>query len=168
MVDWGAWEPGWPSAGERVRSMGVVGVAETARATGVPIDDLSPSQQESVVSNLDDDLQTGSKCLERRLRECCGDRERSHAVAVTLTAWAMTQDSLATYRANELGQWELLVEDGACPDCLAVAADNPHSVNDPRGVPPLHACCRCTTIPFVNVPGVDTSREALAPEDDEA
>ncbi len=50
---------------------------------------------------------------------------------------------------------------------LAVAADNPHSVNDPRSVPPLHACCRCVADPVVNVPGVDTSREALAPEGDE-
>jgi len=167
MVDWDTWEPGWPSAAERVRSMSGAGMAETARAAGVPIDDLSPSQQESVVSDLADDLQTGSEGLERRLRECFGDRERSYAGAVTLTAWAMTQESLATYRANEIEQWELLVEDSACPDCLAVAADNPHSVNDPRSVPPLHACCRCVADPVVNVPGVDTSREALAPEGDE-
>jgi hypothetical protein len=167
MVDWDTWEPGWPSAATRVRSTGVAGVAYAARVIGVPIDDLSPSQQASVVSALVDDLQTGSEGLERRLRECFGDSERSYAVAVTLTAWAMTQESLETYRANEVEQWELLVQDGACPDCLAVAADDPHSVNDPRGVPPLHACCRCAANPVVNVPGIDTSRKALSPESDE-
>ena len=149
MTDWDEWTPGSSTAAQRVRSMGVEGVTETAFVTGVPIDDLSPSQQESVARNLIDALEAGQSVqwLERRVRECFGDRERSYAVANTLMAWVMTQESLNIQRANGLHHWDLLALENACSDCKAIAAKNPHVVGDSTPTPPVHPNCPCCVQP---------------------
>ena len=161
MVDWDTWEPGIVNAAKTVRSIGVAGLTQVARVIGVPIDDLSPSQQESVARDLADALEAGQAVdwLDRHVRECLDDRERSHAVANTLLAWAMTHEALVTYRANGLEQWEFETADDPCPDCKAIASNNPHSLEDLSAAPPIHSNCRCCVLPVISGLSVDESRE---------
>jgi hypothetical protein len=66
-----------------------------------------------------------------------------------------------TYAVNGIEQWDLVLSDGACPECENVASTNPHPVADSGDQPPVHPRCRCSASPVVSAGPASPAEPAL-------
>jgi SPP1 gp7 family putative phage head morphogenesis protein len=80
-------------------------------------------------------------------------------IARTETQEAVNAGVMDGYRAHEVEKVEWLAAEGCCPKCQAL--DGRVFSIDSGVHAPLHPNCRCTTIPVIDVPGMEI-REAEA------
>lgn len=122
---------------------------------GTRIKGIDETTRHDIGEALERGLANGTpvKEIARDIDQVLGDPKRAMLIARTETNRAMTQASLATYRRNEIGEWDLLTMPGACPVCEAIRATNPHSVADTIELPPEHPNCRCSIAPAINAGG---------------
>lgn len=155
-IDWDAWEPGWPQAAEKLSgadgSEGLKGLLDDAGVTIKDVDDTTLSRLATALADgvqAGDSVDTISGSVESVLDD--GDMSRATAIANTEVNRAMTQASLDTYAANDVEQFNWVIEDDACPECQDEADGNPHDMSDTA--PPEHPNCRCAVSPIVNIGG---------------
>jgi len=145
-IDWDAWEPGWGEAAAKVSGGGLGQLLEQAEIT---LRGVTDSMMTRLGNGLAGGIDRGDsvEAIGRALRDVVGDPLRADTIAVTETARAMTAATFDTYQANDIAQWNLLIEDDACPVCEDIENDNPHDMGDDG--PPYHPNCRCAASPVV-------------------
>ena len=83
MTEWSDWSPGWTEAADWLEGAGIDRIRVVADAVGVPIDDLPPEAQQSLVGLVADSLRKGTSVgsLARAMRLIVGDEQRALSTA---------------------------------------------------------------------------------------
>ena len=145
-VDWDTWKPGHPAAADQLAG---TGFDDLLRQAHVRIKEIDDTTRQHIALALEHGVRNGdnSKTIAAAIDQVRQNPARSMMIARTEVNRAMTQASIASYRASGLSEFNLLPSPGACPVCLDLAASNPHSLNDIASQPPVHPNCRCAASP---------------------
>lgn len=155
-TDWDNWKPGDIAAAGRAADGGLAQLLESAGISITDIADASKQMETSLVNAIGDKIAAGltqglsSDAIARSLADLVGARWKAEAIAHTETTRAVQAGTLDVYSVNNIGSYELILSDGACPDCQDVAAGGPYPSSDTNDAPPIHPFCRCATIPVVS------------------
>lgn len=146
LLDFTDWKPGNPAAAALADNGGWQAALTRASTT---ITGIADTQMALIGTAITDGLAAGSSVdtIAADLTDTVGSASRAEMIAHTETARMLTDASLATYSANGIAQWDLIVSSGACKVCLNVEAANPHAMGDQSA--PLHPFCRCAAAPHV-------------------
>lgn len=147
-VDWDAWEPGHPRAADLLAG---AGFEEMLAASGVVIRGIDHTTLQRIAKVLEDGLRagTGVEQLAKQIDAIVDNPSRAQMIAATEVCRAMTRAAITQYSQHGIAQFNLLTSVGACPQCVAIAAANPHPVTDLADTPPIHPSCRCAAAPVV-------------------
>jgi 8-oxo-dGTP pyrophosphatase MutT (NUDIX family) len=150
-IDWSTWTPGDPGAALQAADGGLADLLDGA---GVTIGGVEGSALDRLGNAIADGLTAGSSV--DQVAGSLGDvgfwGDQAELIATTETARCMDAATMDTYGANGIDQFEVLLADGACEECVAVADDNPYPVDDGSLVP-IHPRCRCASSPVMVDPG---------------
>jgi len=147
-VDWDAWEPGHPRAAALLAGSGF---EEMLAASGVVIQGIDHTTMERIARVLEAGLRagTGVEKLAQEIDAIVENPSRAQMIAATEVCRAMTRAAVTQYSQHGIAEFNLLTSAGACPQCVAIAAANPHPVTDLADTPPIHPNCRCAAAPVV-------------------
>lgn len=156
-VDWDNWEPGNNAAAvELAFSDESGGLADLLDDAGVTIKGLDETTIELLGDTLGEGMSNGEaiRDLASRVVDVVGDESRGEIIARTESARASSVASMDTYRANDVGQKEWLVDGDPCQVCLDNADDSPVAIDDVFGSgdsePPAHPNCECAILPVLD------------------
>ena len=140
-IDWSNWKPGNPVAAHLLANKGFERILQEARIELKGIEDRIRTEigqilEQSIYEGWNVD-QTASE-----IDKLINNPNRAELIAVTEINRAMSLASHEFYRQNGIAEWNLITAPGACPKCLAIAAQNPHPMSDKR-ITPEHPRCRC-------------------------
>jgi SPP1 gp7 family putative phage head morphogenesis protein len=146
--DWDTWTPGHPAAADQLAG---TGFDDLLRQAHVRVKDIDETTRQHIALALEHGVRNGdnSKTIADAIDQVRHNPARSMTIARTEVNRAMTQASIASYKASGLSEFDLLPSPGACPICLALAESNPHSLNDIASQPPVHPNCRCAASPHL-------------------
>ncbi|MFI5414842.1 MAG: phage portal protein [Candidatus Lutacidiplasmatales archaeon] len=152
-VNWDTWAPGNMTAANMAADGGLSDLLDQA---GITINGIEGTLLDDVGNLIADGLSRGDpiRSIRNSLLDSIGSTSRAERIANTETTRAVTAGTFDIYRANRVGEWDLITSDGACPRCVAVEEGNPHSIDDSAGKPPLHPYCRCAAAPRADSIGV--------------
>lgn len=161
-VDWSAWTPGDADAALAAADGGL---AELLDQAGITVRGISGTLLDQLGNVIADGLAAGDNLdsIASSLFGIVGDESRAERIAHTETARAVDVATMDTYAANGIGQYEVLVADGACSECEDIADGNPYPVDD-GGQVPVHPWCRCASAP-IYTPGADEGAPVEQPEE---
>jgi hypothetical protein len=60
-------------------------------------------------------------------------------------------------------EWSTADDDAVCDDCQDAADESPYTIDEARGMIPLHPNCRCAWIPMP----IQEQQERVAPKEEE-
>jgi hypothetical protein len=81
-------------------------------------------------------------------------------------ARAQTSGAFDTYENAGVTQYDVLLSDGACPECEAAADGGPYDLDDDSGRVPIHPVCRCANTPHINATSNSDGLTATGADDD--
>jgi SPP1 gp7 family putative phage head morphogenesis protein len=96
-------------------------------------------------------------------------RTRALMIARTEIVRAHAEGQLDAFQAmgmEELGmeaEWSTADDDAVCDDCQDAADESPYTIDEARGMIPLHPNCRCAWIPMP----IQEQQERVAPKEEE-
>ena len=180
-LSWSDWEPGWAEAADLTKLGGWQSILDNLDIT---LNGITQTNLDRIETQLANGLASGdsSTTIGQNIADMVGGDARADLIADTETGRMLNLASMDTYAASGVDEWQWLSEedDRVCPECDELDGktfgvdgssgdegdDSDSGEDDSQDPPPLHGCCRCQTLPVINVPGVDTSNEALAPDSD--
>jgi SPP1 gp7 family putative phage head morphogenesis protein len=147
-IDWDTWKPGMADAAAKVAEGGLANMLSNANIT---VKDIEDTVLNNIGNKIADGLSQGlpSSVIADNIENDVGSQFRAERIAYTETARAMSLASADVYQANGVGEYDLVLSDGACDECESVAEDGPYSVDDMDNYPPIHPFCRCAATPVV-------------------
>lgn len=149
-IDWSTWKPGSHAAALLVADGGLKDLLDKVDLT---IKGIEQTTLDRLGNALAEALEAGDNLTTTadRLKSILDDPARAALIAHTETARAMSQASMAVYRANHQRGKRWLAEPDACPICEANADQGPIPLNRPFAsgdeATPAHPRCRCATAP---------------------
>lgn len=145
-VDWDAWKPGDTIA---VGEVTAGQLRSNLADLDITVKGISDTVLDVIGNHIGDGLLSGlgSDAIAREIRDLVGDSFRAERIAHTEVARAQTNASMLVYRASGVTQYELLLSDGACEECVDLAAANPWPIDDDSARVPIHPFCRCADAP---------------------
>lgn len=148
-VDWDTWAPGNPSAAATAADGGTRALLDQA---GITVKGVSDTALDTIGNQMAAGLGAGDSIdtITKTIRDMIGDPSRAEKIAHTETTRAVISSSFDVYQASGVTQWDLLLSDGACAECQAVADANPHASFDLDDAPPIHPYCRCASSPVAD------------------
>jgi SPP1 gp7 family putative phage head morphogenesis protein len=155
-INWDVWEPGDVDAAIRAADGGLATLLDQAGVgikgvVGSTLDDVGNAIADGVLSGLSvDDIAASMSDWATGFR--------AERIAQTESARAVTAATLDTYQVNGIGEWTLVLSDGACDLCEEVADGGPYPATDSEDAPPVHPMCRCAASPVTG--GTSGSEEA--------
>jgi SPP1 gp7 family putative phage head morphogenesis protein len=169
-LDWSSWQPGWAEAADLAK---LGNWQDMLGDLNITIQGMSDNSMDRIATALADGLEVGSPVdtIADNIADVVGSDDRAEMIANTECSRIMADASIDTYADNDIAEWEWLAEDDdrTCDDCDDLdgqSFDVSPDSDDDQQRPPMHPRCRCVPIPSTATPGVDTSREALAPTGD--
>ncbi len=146
-IDWATWEPGNLDAAIMADNGGLAALLDNA---GITIQSVEFSLIDQLGNRIADGLLNGDPVdtVADSLGGILDDPARAEMIAHTETARAVDAATMATYAANDLDEYDVILSDDACDDCVGEADANPHQVSD-GGVVPVHPYCRCSSAPTI-------------------
>jgi phage portal protein BeeE len=162
-INWDAWVPGDARAASLVADGGLRALLDSA---GVTVKGITDTALDLIGNQIGSGLDSGwsSEKIAGTISDLVGSDSRAQLIAHTEIARAQTLGSLDSYSASGVGSWDLILSDGACSECVDVAASNPHPVSDTESAPPVHPRCRCAASPVVESIDPANIRTIDAPE----
>jgi SPP1 gp7 family putative phage head morphogenesis protein len=146
--DWKHWIPGDTSAALKAADGGLRALLDTA---GITVGGIANSVLDRIGNTVAAGLQAGlpTDAIGRAIREDVGNERRAEIIAQTESSRAVASATMETYAANGVTEWDLVISDTACDDCVLIEAGNPYPVGDDSNAPPVHPMCRCSLSPVV-------------------
>lgn len=146
-TDWDGWEPGDTAAALKDADGGLAALLDQSGAT---VKGIKRTTLDVIGNKIAAGLQAGHAVdtISRSIRSEVGSTGRATMIAHTETARAVTAAAFDVYQANGIGEWELLLSDDACDECVEVANGNPYPTSDASDLPPIHPYCRCASSPI--------------------
>lgn len=147
-VDWDRWTPGHIPAADRLHGLGMERMLQDARVTIQGVDQTTRAR---IATQLEAGVRAGEDgdTIAARIAPLLNNPERARMIAITEVNRAMTRANLDMYTDQHIPMWRLVTAPGACPECEAIKAANPHPVTDIAESPPVHPWCRCAAAPAV-------------------
>jgi len=147
-VDWSTWKPGDTAAALKDANGGL---SQLLDQSGITVKGIKQTTLDRIGNKIAEGLSNGdpSAKIGRDIREDVGDSFRADLIAHTETTRAVTAATFDVFNANGITEWDLLLSDGACAECEAIAEQNPHPASDDEDAPPVHPLCRCAASPRV-------------------
>lgn len=141
---WDDWKAGDVGAADLVHDSGFRALM---RDQDVAIRGISDTTLDRMGTLLSEGAARGDSVdtIARSMEGILDDPSRAYGIANTELARAVSQATADTFEANDIEEWDWLVSDDACDECLDEEDSNPHSLGDLQ--PPLHPSCRCAMSP---------------------
>lgn len=153
-VDWAKWKPGDTIA---LGEVAAGALRQTLADIGITVRGVTDSVLDTIGNRIGDGLLAGDSVatIERRIRDELGGvpgkvSYRAERIAHTEVARAQTSASMLVYESMGVTEYEVLLADGACDECVEIAAAGPYPLNDPTGRVPIHPLCRCADAPVAS------------------
>jgi SPP1 gp7 family putative phage head morphogenesis protein len=148
-TDWSAWAPGDTAAAAQAADGGL---SSLLSQTGVTIKSIVSTSLDQAGNIIAAGLERGDSVdtIGRALRDVVASPSRAEMIAHTETARAQSAATADVYQANGVSQWDLLLADDACDDCVAVSEAGPYDASDTDDAPPVHPRCRCAMTPHTD------------------
>ncbi|MGE0399936.1 MAG: phage portal protein [Kofleriaceae bacterium] len=169
-VDWSKWAPGDPLA---VTEVAAGALRANLDALGITIKGITDSVIDMIGNRIGEGLAAGhgSTKIEREIRDLLGGvsgeiSSRAERIAHTEVARAQTNASMLVYAMNGVTEYDLIVSDGACEECIDIAANGPYPLGDDTGRVPIHPYCRCADSPRAS--SIDPALIQTVPADGES
>lgn len=146
-VDWGTWKPGDTLAASKTANL-----TSTLADLDITVKGIVSTTVDQIGNVIASGLAGGlpSATIGRNLTDLAGNSRRAELIAHTEVARAQTTAAHDAYKAAGVAKYELVTSDGACDDCLDVAANGPYGMDDDTGIVPIHPSCRCANSPFLD------------------
>jgi hypothetical protein len=153
IIEWGEWTPGVPEVAAKLAADGGAGWAQLLDRAEITIQGVTDAVMQRLAYAIAEAVDRGDsvQTLARTLGTILDDPAKALQVATTEINRAITDATLDTYRQAGVDGWNLLTAAGACPECLAIEAANPHPMSDQVDAPPVHPSCRCAVSPVVTL-----------------
>jgi len=145
-TDWDAWTPGDTAAALKDADGGMLALLSQADIT---VKGIAQTTLDQIGNKIAAGLAAGdpSDKIARAIRDDVGAKFRADMIAHTETTRAVAAATFDVYQTNDVAEWDLLLSDDACEECIAVADGNPYPASDQSDAPPIHPYCRCSSAP---------------------
>lgn len=144
-LDWGSWQPGDVDAAIRTADGGLASLLDQA---GIGINGITGTALDGLGNQIADGLLDGLPVDD--VAASLSDWStgfNAERIAHTELARAVTSATLDVYQANGVAMFDVVLSDGACPECEDVADNGPYPATDTDDAPPIHPMCRCAASP---------------------
>ncbi len=148
-VNWAEWKPGNAPAAEKLTNGALRTMLDNLNITVKGISDSTLDQVGNILADGIAKVHSVSS-LKQAIKSKIGDGSRAMNIAHTESTRAIIGATSDVYKGNGVGQYELLLADGAEEMCEDAAAGNPYDIDDQDGMPPIHNYCRCAMSPVVS------------------
>lgn len=154
-IAWDKWKPGDTLAVGEVAA----GALRTNLAElDITVKGISDTVLDTVGNRIGDGLLAGhsSDQIERSIRDqfegtAKGEvSTRALRIAHTEVARAQTSASILVFGLSGVTEFDLINSDGACPECVDLAAENPWPIDSDEALVPVHPFCRCANSPVID------------------
>lgn len=151
---WDTWQPGDVDAAIQTADGGL---AAALNGAGIGIKGITDSALDDLGNRIADGLLDGLSVddVAASLADWASGF-RAERIAQTEVARAQDSASQAAYVSNGIGEFDIVVSDGACPTCEDAAAAGPYPAGE--SIVPVHPYCRCASSPRLD----DVTRTLLA------
>lgn len=148
--DWDSWKPGDDVAAGNLTGGGLRRMLDRVSVT---VRGIADTVLETIGTRIGRGVAAGtpSDVIARDIRATVGSRVRAERIAHTEVARAQTAASMTVYDQLGVDRYDLVLSEGACERCRAVAAAGPYTVGDPAGEAPVHPFCRCANSPHLDL-----------------